>query len=284
LGTGKTNFFDPRPILRLDFDIFIVQDLMVLPIENLAKIFPVIRKKSKTVHVVHENRLPEDPRFYQFDWDQVIYFSQRQNFLNSVYPEAKKIPFPCFPLRKADKEGAKRKLGLPLDKKVIYEFCQRGYEPFLRELPNELKDDSILLILIPQDYEFLEAENPPPWMIVHREDTLSHEKFDDYLFASDAVILHKFQSRYHAVVSSTAFQALGAGCPIFVPSGSDFFFPFGEEVIRYVDFEDLKETLIDLTRGGERFKALEEKAEQFVKKHLSKQIAKDYIELFHSLI
>ncbi len=284
MGTKKANFLDPRPILRHNFDIFIVQDLMMLPIENLVKIFPLIRKKSRTVHIVHENSLPEDSQFYQFDWDSVVYFSQRQNFLNTVYPEAERIHFPCFPLREGDKIRARKKLGLPLDKKIIYEFCQSGYRPFLREPPSELKDGTILLILIPSDYQFLEEENPPPWMVVRREQTLSHEKFDDYLFASDAVILHKFQSRYHAVVSSTAFQALGAGCPMLVPGKSDFFFPFEEEVIRYVDFEDLKGTLIDLVRGGIRFKALQEKAVQFVKENSPKKIAEKYIELFNSLL
>ncbi|MCK4436939.1 hypothetical protein KAU86_03225, partial [bacterium] len=178
---------------------------------------------------------------------------------------------------------ARRGLELPLDKKIIYEFCQRGYRPFLRELPEELKEKAILLVVIPPHYEFLEEENPPPWMIVRREETLSHEKFDDYLFASDAVILHKFQSRYHAVVSSTAFQALGTGCPILVPGQSDFFFPFKEEVIRYADVEDLKKTLVDLVKDGERYKALEAKAEEFVKENSPEKIAEEHIELFRSL-
>ena len=282
-GTQKTNFLDPRPILTEPFDIFVVQDLNVLPVENLAKIFPLIRKRAKTVHIVHENTLPKEPWFYQFDWDGVIYFCRRQNFLNEVYPRAKLIHFPCFSARRKDKLEARRELELPLDKKIIYEFCQRGYRPFLRELPEELKEKAILLVVIPPHYEFLEEENPPPWMIVRREETLSHEKFDDYLFASDAVILHKFQSRYHAVVSSTAFQALGTGCPILVPGQSDFFFPFKEEVIRYADVEDLKKTLVDLVKDGERYKALEAKAEEFVKENSPEKIAEEHIELFRSL-
>jgi len=265
------------------FDIFVVQDLNMLPVDNLAKIFPLIRKRAKTVHIVHENTLPKEAWFYQFDWDGIIYFCRRQNFLKEVYPEAKLIHFPCFPVRRKDKLEARKGLELPLDKKIVYEFCQRGYKPFLRELPEELKEKAVLLVLIPPDYEFLEEDNPPPWMIVRREETLSHEKFDDYLFASDAVILHKFQSRYRGVVSSTAFQALGTGCPILVPGQSDFFFPFKEEVIRYTDFEDLKGTLVDLLEDGERYKALQVKAEEFVKENSPEKIAKEHIELFRSL-
>ena len=282
-GTQKTNFLDPRPILTKPFDIFIVQDLNMLPVENLAKIFPLIRKRAKTVHIVHENALPKEAWFYQFDWDGVIYFCRRQNFLKEIYPQAKLIHFPCFPVRRKDKLEARKELELPLDKKIIYEFCQRGYRPFLRELPEELKEKAVLLVVIPPDYEFLEAESPPPWMIVRLEETLSHEKFDDYLFASDAVILHKFQSRYRAVVSSTAFQALGTGCPILVPGQSDFFFPFKEEVIRYGDVEDLKETLVDLVEDGERYRALQAIAEEFVRENSPKKIAEEHIELFRSL-
>jgi glycosyltransferase involved in cell wall biosynthesis len=150
-------------------------------------------------------------------------------------------------------------------------------------LPDELKEQDVLVVLIPPDYEFLEEGSPPRWMIVRREETLSHEMFDDYLFASDAVILHKFQSRYRAVVSSTVFQALGAGCPILVPGQSDFFFPFKEEVIRYADSEDLKETLTDLFKDGERYRMQKERAESFVRENSSEVIAGKFIEVFNSL-
>jgi glycosyltransferase involved in cell wall biosynthesis len=282
-GTRRTDFLDPRPILTKSFDIFVVQDLNMLPVENLAKIFPLIQKRAKTVHIVHENALPEEAGFYQFGWDGVVYFCRRQSFLKEVYPQAKLIHFPCFAVRRKEKLEARKRLELPLDKKIVYEFCQRGYRPFLRELPEELKGKAALLIVIPPDYELLEEESPPPWMIIRREKTLSHDRFDDYLFASDAVILHKFQSRYRAVVSSTAFQALGTGCPILVPGQSDFFFPLKDEVIRYEDTEDLKETLVDLLEDGERYRALEVKAGEFAKGNSPRKIAEEHIKLFRSL-
>ena len=213
-----------------------------------------------------------------------FYFSHRQNFLNSVYENAKLIHFPCLPVRKKDKIEARKALDLPVDKKIVYEFCQRGYRPFLRELPDELKEEGILLVLIPPNYEFLEEENPPRWMIVRKEETLSRERFDEYMFASDAVILHKFQSRYRAVVSSTVFQALGTGCPILVPGQSDFFFPFKEEVIRYADSEDLKRTLVDVFKDGEIYRAHSEMAESFVKENSQNVVAQRFADLFESLL
>jgi len=79
------------------------------------------------------------------------------------------------------------------------------------------------------------------------------------------------------------FQALGTGCPILVPGQSDFFFPFKEEVIRYADFEDLKETLADIFRDGERYKIHRKRVELFVKENSPEAIAGEFVEVFNSL-
>lgn len=50
--------------------------------------------------------------FISFDWDAVVYFDERQDFLKKVYPDAHYIPFPCFPLRQGDRIKA-RKTGTP---------------------------------------------------------------------------------------------------------------------------------------------------------------------------
>ncbi|MDI6704199.1 MAG: hypothetical protein QME40_05985 [bacterium] len=276
----KTNFLDPRPILTSDFDIFVVQDLRMLPVEKLAKIFPLIKDRARTIHIVHENRLPDEAWFYQFDWDKVVYFDKWQEFLKEVYPDAKFIPFPCFGVRRGDKLEAKKRLGLPLDKKIIYSFGQRGYHSYLRYLPQEIKDEAVLLHVVSKEYQMLEETSSPDWMIIRREDVLSRERFDDYLFASDAAIFHKFQSRYRAVVSSTVFQALGCGCPIFVPKQSDFFHPLQNEVIRYGDAEELNRKLLELVEDEEPYKRIKDAAEGFVLMNSPDEIAKRYIGLF----
>lgn len=283
-GTQQTNTLDPRPILTADFDVFVVQDLRMLPVESLARIFPLIKSRARTVHVVHENRLPEEPWFYQFTWDGVVYFDERQDFLINVYPHAKLIPFPCFPIRKGDQVEARRKLDLPVDRKIIYTFCHRGYEPFLRDLPEELKDQAVLLFVVPPNYQMVERGRVPPWMIIREEKVLSEDRFDDYLFASDAAIFHKFQSLYLGVVSSTAFQALGAGCPILVPSLSDYFKPLENEVFHYHDVGNLNEQLIGLlVRNGEKRKAVLDQAEGFCTMNSPQIIAKRFIDFFVEL-
>ncbi len=283
LGTQKTNFLDPRPILSTDLDVLIVQDLRMLPVEGLSKIFPLIKHRARAVHVVHENKLPQEPWFYQFDWDGVVYFDEKQDFLNDVYPHAKLIPFPCFPARSGDKNEMRKELKLPLDKRIIYIFCHRGYEPFLRDLREDLKKEAILLYVVPSDYQMVEKDEPPPWMIIREQKVLSEKRFDDYLFASDCLILHKFKSLYLGVVSSTAFQALGAGCPILVPEGSDYFTPLKNELLHYNDISELNKMLIELFRDEETRKNLLDAANGFVAMNSPEIIAKLFIDFFVEL-
>ena len=179
---------------------------------------------------------------------------------------------------------ARRKLELPLDKKIIYSFCHRGYEPFLRDLPEDLKGQAILLFVVPPNYQMVERGRVPPWMMIREEEVLSEERFDDYLFASDAAIFHKFQSRYLGVVSSTGFQALGAGCPILVPGLSDFFKPLENEVLHYHDVEDLSGKLVDLLlRDGEKRKSVIDLADGFCSVNSAQIIAKRFIDFFVEL-
>jgi hypothetical protein len=278
------NFIDPRPILTTEFDIFVVEDLRTLPREQLAKLFPLIKARARTVHIVHEDRLPKETWFYQFLWDKVIYFDERQRFLKDVYPDADFIPFPCFPVRRDDKVESRKRLGLPLDKNIIYNFCQRGYYPYLRYMCTGLMEKAVLLFVTPPGFEMVEKEATPLWMIVREEGALSDERFDEYLFASDAVIFHKYQDRFKRYLSSVIYQAIGAGCPIFIPQQSEYFQTFKDEVVHYNDTEDMcgklttffeDETLVNMTL---------EAAEVFTRMRSAEKIAEIYIDLFTEVL
>ncbi len=120
-------------------------------------------------------------------------------------------------------------------------------------------------------------------MIIREEGVLSEERFDDYLFASDCLILHKFKSLYLGVVSSTAFQALGAGCPILVPQGSDYFTPLKNELLHYNDVSDLNRMLVELFRNEEMRKNVLDAANGFVAMNSPEIIAKLFIDFFIKL-
>ncbi|MBU1077978.1 MAG: hypothetical protein KKH98_11840 [Spirochaetes bacterium] len=284
-GTRKnTNYFDPRPFMEKDYDILLVEDLGMLPVDKLADMMSIIRKKAKIVHVVHENRPFEESWFCKIDWDKVIYFDHRQEFLKIPYPDAVFIPFPCYKLRSGDKIAARKKLGLPLDKNIVCSFAHRNYIPYLLSLPKSLRENTVLLQVIQDDYEMLEEFDPSGWMIVRREKVVTTQKFDEYLFASDAAIFHKFQTREHAVVSTTVYQALGTGCPIFVPKYSDFFHTFTDEMVHYNDVVDLHKKLKDTLENEKKRKALQSKAEKFIQNRSAEKIAGQYIDIFKELL
>jgi len=84
-GTSRlTNFLDPRPFLENEYEIFVAQDVEMVPMDKLQKIFHIIKRKSKTIHVVHDSELSEDASFYQHDWDALVCFNMRFQVLVAV--------------------------------------------------------------------------------------------------------------------------------------------------------------------------------------------------------
>ena len=281
ISTG-TNFLDPRPIITADYDFFVIEDLGMLPKEKLAPIFPIIKRKAKTIHIVHDTAPSSEPAFYNFDWDAVIYFDTRQEkFLKSIYGDiAHYIPFPCFPLRRGNKAEARKKLGLPLKQKIVIVFCRRGYLPYLPELAAPDLKDVLFLILTNRDINERYAQTE-----IRKEEFFSHSLFDDYLFAADAIMLHKISASPQeiGILSSTIFQCLGAGCPILAPRISDFIWPFQKEILRYSDRNELRTELLNVFNKGKKYKDTKTSAKKFVSERSPKRIAKQFIDLFHSL-
>jgi hypothetical protein len=97
----NTNGLDSRPLFEHDYDILVVEDIGMLPVSKLANVLPILKKKAKLVHVVHENCLPRHSWFYNINWDKVVYFDHRQDFLKKIYSDAVHIPFPCFEKRRS---------------------------------------------------------------------------------------------------------------------------------------------------------------------------------------
>ncbi len=264
-GTQKTGYLDSKPILDRNFDFFIIQDIRMLPVENLYRLLPKIKSRSKLVNILYENHLPEEKWFFKADWDTVVYFDRRQEFFKEVYPRAKHIPFPCFPPRSGNKAEARRKLNLPEGKNIIYFFCQRGYRPPITELPVQLQETSILLIVTQNGHSRAIERPGNKHGLVREEPALSRERFDDYLFASDICVLHKVSTSDLAVVSSTAYQSLGTGCPIMAPAESDFFKESGDEIIKYRSITDLNRKLMEFTENREKLKKHMDNVKRFVR-------------------
>ena len=116
-------------------------------------------------------------------------------------------------------------------------------------------------------YSFIEA----------REGGVTVGELYDYLHAADALLLYK-QSP-DIVVPSTVYLCLGSGCPIVISEGR-YTESLGEEVFKYGDFDELKEKLSWVLKGGRPDR---QKADEFLAQHSVQKVASQFIDLFKAL-
>lgn len=280
--------FDPVPFLKEDYEVFVVEDLGMLPQDPLGKIFHWIKRKAKAVTVIHDGRLSEDPSFYQFDWDAVVGFDERYiEFLREGYPIEilHQIPYPCHPLRVGDKEAARRILNLPTEKKILFMFgpaARIGVDT----IPWILRYGSgypLLILVVSRDKEAITKarQHSRNVDIEVREETLTLSQLYDYLHACNALILNK-PSSPHVVVSSTIFQCLGSGCPI-IARDSNFIKTLQNEVLKFRDQKEFGECLVEVLEQRERYKSIVENAKKYVHKNSAEIVAQRFIDLFEDL-
>jgi hypothetical protein len=281
---------DPRPFLTADYDYFVVQDHGMIPNDPLGKIFHRIRKKAKTIVVVHDGKLSADPSFYQFKWNAIIAFDKRYaEFLNKGYPDDNivQIPYPSAPLLRGDKKKARRKLKLHQNKKIGFMFGPAaGYSgPMMPALRKATNKKDFMLLVVTKDKSalklFRNEKKNNGIDIEIRQEAPDMDRLYQYLYASDVLLFHK-DSKAHVVVSSTLHQCLGSGCPI-LSYKSNFCDYFGDEVIKYQNFKEFGLILKDILQQGPIYTKSQKQLEKFLKNYSSVPIAKKFIKLFKNL-
>jgi len=287
---GERPVFNPVPFLEDNFDIFVVQNLEMMPMKQLLEIFPLIKEKAKTVLVVHEGGLPKNSDFYRFQWDAIVCFDERyKRFLREVFPEEKIhiIAYPCHPPVRGDKLKARIKLALPPDKKIIFNYglgvfrhihllptlerLNKKYPILLLTLTN-IDDWFDLFSTLKNRYRFIELRKGP----------VSMGELYDYLHASDTLLIHK-DTADAVVVSSTAYLCMGSGCPILVHD-TNFFETLDKEVIKYKNLEEFKQKLEDIFEERDNVIQSIKAAARYVNKNSNYQIAKQFVSLFNLLL
>jgi hypothetical protein len=283
-------FFDKRPFLEEDYDIFLVEMALIMPMPELLDIFHQIKKKAKAVHVVHETGLPDAPNWYKFDWDAIVCFDKRYKaFLSKAFPKEKitVIPFPCHPPEHGNKREARRLLGLPLDKKIVFAYGADSvhYHIELLSVFERLSKDYPVLFLLLTNHtkqEVPEMKVPPDYFMVRDEMTID-DRLYTYLHASDAYIYYGRTSIPGVGVSSSTATCFGAGRPVLVPGYCNFFDLSGKEVIKYDDLQDLEHKLREIFDGSESVKESLLAAEEYATGNSSSKIAMQFIELFEKI-
>ena len=225
------------------------------------------------------------PSFFQFEWDAIICFDERyKDFLRQVYPEGKIhiIPFPCHRWLEGDKEEARKKLALPLDKKIVFAFGQKWRHMTDEETVATLKELSheypLKLVIISGaqrvfGFEGLDCEI--------RKEVLEVPKLYDYLHAADVMIFGKHSIPNAAVLSSTVHLCLGSGCPI-LARDSNFFDFIDEEVFRYKDMEDFEQSLRSIFQGSAEVEEKRRATKRYCEANSGEKVAQRFIELFES--
>jgi len=282
-------FFDPRPFLEEDYEIFLVEMAELMPMPELLGIFPEIKRKAKTVLVVHEVGLPQDPDWYKFDWDAIVCFDARyKEFMAKAFPEAKMviIPYPCNPPLHGDGRQARICLDLPLDKRIVFAYgfnIAHNHTDLFPVMERLSRDYPLLFLLLTHHGEMLESG---PDFLLLRDEMPTVERLYTYLHAADAYVYYVRigEAKIYGVgVSSTVATCLGAGRPILVPGYCNFFDLSGKEVIKYSDLRELEKRLREVFGGDDSVKESLVAAEEYATGNSSREIAVQFIELFSEI-
>jgi hypothetical protein len=284
-GMLKPLSFDPQPFLDLDYELFIVQNLELMPMPELLKIWTNIKERAITVLVIHEGYLPPYPEFYAFNWDAIVCFDQRYatEFSKKFPPERIHIiPYPCHPWQPGAKQAARIELSLPLEKKIILSYGMFIHQHFIA-LPvlEELSQIyNLMYLVLPAEGKSAMVERAQARynFIEVREMVPKVEGLYTYLQAADALLLYK-QSP-NIVVCSTIYLCAGSGCPIVISQGR-YTEALGDEVIKYSNFDELKGALEEVFQGRGTNKAA---LTTFLNRHAAPKIAQQFIELAESLL
>ncbi len=289
-GDHTKTFFDPEPFLEEDYDIFFAQRLEWTPLKNLLEIFPQIKKKAKTVYVIHERKPPTNPIFYEFEWDAVVCFDERYVRQWKNIPKfgdrIRVIPYPTGPLIRGDKDRARRKLGIDYENVIL----SYGWAPELHVLPvipalKEVSEEVEFKFLVLVDPES-RVKIPEHGFIEVRRARLPLMDLYEYLHASDICLIHKEKSEVRegeVVVSSSVLMCLGALTPIFT-SDTEFVSFLKDEVVKYRDVEELKRKVREFFAGNLDVRRTLLAAEEYVRKNSPEAVAKKYVELFEELL
>jgi hypothetical protein len=280
-----------NPLLEEDFDIFVAQDLGMLPMAHLLNIFPQIRKKAKTVNVVHDGELSRKPEYFQFDWDHVVCFDDRYyDFLKDAYPEGilSRIPYPSYPLRPGDMKAERKELNLPMDKKIILLFGQAAEHALNTSIVFDRLADryDICLLLVTEVEkvlsEFRRIQNRIKFDFKVVERSPDQELLYKYLHASDCMVYNKHYAPV-VVVGSTIFQCLGSMCPI-LARDTNYVYSFNREVMKHKLYYDLEENLIAVFEKTRKYQVQQESVKEYLAENAAEPTADKFLELFEDLL
>ena len=282
--------FDPSPIVKEDYDLFVIEKPCLTPLGKLLKIFDVVKRKATTIAVMHEGRVPKNVNFYKFDWDVITFFDERyKKLLADGIPADKTyiVPYPCHPIVEGNTQEARSKLDLPRDEDTkiilaygirlknlrevfpIFEKLRKTYDVVLLMLASH--EESVRAAMdIAREYKFTMFRKEAPPM----------SRLYTYFHASNAILVHKGPADY-LPTSSTVHLCLGSMCPILCPD-NNFVEVFDGEIMKYSNLDEMRERLVDVFEGR-NVQSILSNARKYVTRNSASNIANILMRLARSV-
>ena len=285
-GGLKGLWLDSEPLLKSDYEFFVAQNLELLPVRELAETFLQITSKAIRILVIHEGNKSclASSEYQAFNWDAVVCFDERYRTEFSKIFSTETIhiiPYPAHPQLLGDKKESRKKLGLPLDRRIIltYGISMQQHLPvfFAIEQLNKAFPLKYLLLAHETPARILNQVKAKYDFVEVREGAHSIEELYRYLHASDALLLHK-KGADNLVVSSSVYLCLGSGCPIVILEGR-YTEDLGEEVFKYKNLDELQRVLARIFEGK---RPNQEAIDKFLTEKVASKVASSFIELFSS--
>ncbi len=269
-------------ILAENYDVIIFEGLKHLPIEKLRSIFNDIRKKAKTVAVIHHQDEKEIRALYQLNFDCIVVFDSR--YLQEVVPKNfhKKCYIIPYPFSEGYNVNPKR-YHIFKDKILFFSFGKQPvheHEIYINVLKNLRKKYDLVYFVIKSYWNLIPRYN---WIYVEKK-TISLKEAYEYLKGADFHLIPKSPTR-KVVVSSTVAATLASLCPTIVPNTRHFeMFEDYNPVVKFNDEVELENKIIELIEEDEIRKGLITNMKKHVKMYSYKKIVNQYINLFKKLM
>jgi len=273
-------YLDPD-IVKEDCDVFVVEKPTSIPLNKLLPLFKKIKRKAKTIAILHEASIPKNPYLFKFDWDSIIVFDERyKKLFGKVFPSEKihVVPFPCYKPKQISKEKARKELNLNANENIVFTYG-RFYSLFkvLSAIKRSKKKIKYLCMVRSIDkFEELSkfSKKFPFFDLRLSRYTIFSKEFHNFVCSSDAVILYRTKP-VNIPVSSAAHVCLGFFRPLICPDNG-FFHTFTNEVIKYKNVDEIVKRIIDVSENEDEVLRT---AKKYVEKNSAQQIARRILDL-----
>ena len=274
-----------------DFDAFIVESYVRLPVNELKKLVPEIKRKAPLILVVHLGYVRQIDPLMDIDWDAIVVFDRRYiDEIISVYGEKAveksfEIPYPYAIIEGVKLYRPEFYDGSPL----LFTFGRHpGFEflDYLSALRKLARNKSFTYWMM-----FSDGDKPPVeerWLRKSMERPVIRKLYS-YLKGVDIHLLPKNDTRA-VVVSSTIAQTLYSGVPTIVPDTRHFeLLPTDEEgygvVVKYrIGYiNDLIDKLTNLMDDEDLRKKISQKAREYALRNSDEVVAERFVKLLKSI-